>query len=180
MPFLSAAVPISLKSACYTPLNKEFDIFGFHSHHSTETALVNVVNDLLLSGDSGNLSIPLLLNLSSAFDTVCHKILLSRLSEMGVSGAAFSWFSSCLTEGHYYIAMHNYKFPTALLRQGFPQGSVLSPLLYYIMPLGHITCRYGFNYHCYAEDIQINIYHKTTSPSMCLKDTAKFHFKFQV
>ncbi len=70
------------------------DIFqsGFRSQHSTESALVKVVSDLLFSSDSGSLSILLLLDLRSDFDTVCHKILLSRLAEFGISGSALSWF----------------------------------------------------------------------------------------
>lgn len=62
---------------------------GVHSLQSTETAVVKVVNDLLLSGDSGSLSILLLLDLSSAFDIVCHDLLISRLSDVVISGAAY-------------------------------------------------------------------------------------------
>ncbi len=143
------------------------------THHSTETALVKVVNDPLLTGDSGNLSILLLLDLSSAFDTVCHRLLLSRLSEMGVSGAALSWFSSYLTDRQYYITMHNYKSPTTLLSQGAPQGSVLGPLLFItcIMPPGHypsslislslfMLMRFRFYTACRPDSI-----HQTTSLS---------------
>ncbi len=74
-----------------------------------------------------------------------------------VSGAALSWFSSFLTDRQYYIIMRNYKSPTALLRQGVPQGSGVVPLLFiiYIMLLGHIMRCYGFHYHCYADNIQI-------------------------
>ncbi len=164
----------------FLPLNEQFDIFqsGFRSHHCNETASVKAVNDLLLSGDSGNLSILLLLDLSSAFDTVCHKLLLSCISEIDVSGAALSWLSSYLTDRQYYIAMHTKKSPTALHRQGVPQGSVLGPLLFiiYIMPLGHIIRHYGFHYHCYADDIQKytacrpDSIHQTTSLSMCVNE----------
>ncbi len=66
---------------------------GFRPLHSTETALVKVLNYLLLASDSGALSTLLLLDLSSAFDTVCHDIFLSRLSAIGITGTALEWFS---------------------------------------------------------------------------------------
>ncbi len=134
------------------------DIFqsGFRSQHSTESALVKVVSDLLFSGDSGSLSILLLLDLRSDFDTVCHKILLSRLAEFGISGSALSWFSSNFTDRQYYISLHNSKSPTVSLKQGVPQGSVLRLLRFilYIQPLGQIMHHHGFNHHCSADDIQ--------------------------
>ncbi len=82
-------------------------------------------NCFSISGVSGNLSIVLLLDLNSAFDTVSHNL----YSEIGISGAALAWFSSYLTDRQYYITMHNYKSPTAPLKQGVPQGSVEGPLL---------------------------------------------------
>ena len=63
--------------------------------HSTETALVKVVNDLLLPMDEGKLSVLVLLDLSAAFDTVDHGVLIHRLQHVfGIHGTVLSWFNS--------------------------------------------------------------------------------------
>ena len=68
---------------------------AYRSFHSTETALLKVMNDFLLAVDVGDAAILALLDQSAAFDTVDHKILLDRLSaRFGISGIAHSWFSS--------------------------------------------------------------------------------------
>lgn len=98
--------------------NNRFDVFqsGFRLLHSTETALEIVVNDLLLSSDSGSLSILLLPDLSSAFDTVYHDVLLSHLSDVGVTVADLSWLTSYLIYRQFYISMQDYKLPTVSLK----------------------------------------------------------------
>ncbi|PVD30942.1 hypothetical protein C0Q70_10217 [Pomacea canaliculata] len=66
---------------------------------STETALLRVTNDILCSVNSGNLVLLVLLDLSSAFDTINHRLLLQRLSsEAGIQGAALQWIASYLAE----------------------------------------------------------------------------------
>ena len=70
---------------------------GFLTHHSTETTLLHVVNDLLRSADSGSLSILLLLG-SAAFDTVNYDVLFSRLFSNGIPDTALQWFRSYLTD----------------------------------------------------------------------------------
>ena len=74
-----------------------FDDFqsGFRANHSTETALVKVVNDIRLNTDAGKASVLVLLDLSAAFDTVDHYILLKRLENwVGFSGAVLKWLAS--------------------------------------------------------------------------------------
>jgi len=71
---------------------------AYRTHHSTETALLKVLNDLLLAVDEGDDAILALLDQSAAFDTIDHQILLHRLSALfGVSGVALSWFKSYLS-----------------------------------------------------------------------------------
>ena len=80
--------------------NSLFEDFqsGFRVYHSTETALVNFTNDLLTIIDKGLVSVLVLLDLSAAFDTIDHQILLKRLEHfIVIKGIALSWFKSFLS-----------------------------------------------------------------------------------
>ncbi|CAB4034340.1 Hypothetical predicted protein [Paramuricea clavata] len=71
---------------------------AYRRYHSTETALLKVLNDILLSMNSQRVTLLVLLDLSSAFDTIDHGILLERLrSKFGIRGTVLSWFSSYLS-----------------------------------------------------------------------------------
>ncbi len=80
------------------PSCKRNDIYeefqsGFRPHHSTETALVKITNDLLLASDQGYILLLVLLDLSAAFDTIDHDILIDRLQNYtGIHGKALIWF----------------------------------------------------------------------------------------
>lgn len=80
--------------------NHIFDKYqsGFRQKHSTETALLRVTNDILMQSDCGDIAILVLLDLSAAFDTVDHAILIDRLEKwVGITGIALNWFSSYLS-----------------------------------------------------------------------------------
>ena len=126
--------------------------------HSTETALVRVNNDILVALDNHQSVILLLLDLSAAFDTVDHNILLDRLaSRFGVSGSALSWFRSYLSNRHQFVNIKGERSSCRPLSCGVPQGSVLGPILYllYTSPLGDIVRRYDMGFHFYADDSQL-------------------------
>ena len=98
LPFFSKPLETVVAARLHSHIsyNSLYETFqsGFRSGHSTETALVRVTNDLLMSADSGSPSILILLDLTAAFDTIDHHILLYRLYTLGICGAALDWFSS--------------------------------------------------------------------------------------
>ena len=80
---------------------------GFRPYHSTETALIRVTNDLLLSSDRGCVSLLVLLDLSAAFDTIDHNVLLNRLEHyVGIRGNALAWFKSYLSDHYQFVAVN--------------------------------------------------------------------------
>jgi len=106
---------------------------GFKKHHSTETALLKVFNDIFLATDQGNVTVLLLLDLTAAFDTVDHNILISRLETcVGISGNALNWFKSYLLNRSFSVRMGECTSASTPLSCGLPQGSVLAPLLSFL------------------------------------------------
>ena len=77
---------------------------GFRQGHSTETAVLRVLSDILQAVDRGDVAALVLLDLSAAFDTVDHEVLLQRLSEIvGVTDVAHMWFRSYLPGQTQYV-----------------------------------------------------------------------------
>ena len=83
---------------------------AFKPGQSTETALLEIVNDLLLSHDNGNISIVTFFDLSAAFDTIDHNILLRCIEHaFGIHSTALQWFSSYLSNRTQTVSINNLK-----------------------------------------------------------------------
>jgi hypothetical protein len=130
---------------------------AFRKHHSCETALLFVQNIALGAMDSGNVTLLVLLDLSSAFDTVNHTTLLTKLSSIGVCGNALTWFRQYLYNRWQSVKIGNSQSDSRPIMTGVPQGSVLGPTLFsiYLTGIGEVIRKHGIEFVIFADDIQL-------------------------
>ena len=134
---------------------------AYRKFHSTETARLKIHNNILSSMDDGRVTALTLLDLSAAFDTIDHTILLRRLDDwFGVTGKALDWFRSYLTGRCQRIKLGDCLSSKADLPFGVPQGSVLGPLLFtlYTTPISSMISGLAIPHHLYADDSQLYVF----------------------
>ncbi len=119
--------------------------------------LLSVTEALRIAKADSKSSVLTLLDLSAAFDTVNHPILLTTLSSLGITGIPLRWFESYLNGRSFKVAWGGEVSTEHQLVTGVPKGLVLGPLLFstYTTSLGPIIQAHGFSYHCYADDTQL-------------------------
>ena len=134
---------------------------AYRQGHSTETALLKIFSDILDAADSAQVTLLGLLDLSAAFDTVDHDILLTRLQKSyGVDGTTLAWISSFIQGRQQSVTFNGHQFARIQLKYGVPQGSVLGPLLFilYTSDVISIAASLGVGAHSYADDSQLYLH----------------------
>ena len=105
---------------------------GFRSLHSTLTALLEATGTWSVNIDNGLLNGFVFIDLTKVFDTIDHKIILRKMSNLGVSQAAIKWFSSYLSGRTQRCSVNGKLSTVRTLRCGVLQDSILGPLLFLI------------------------------------------------
>ena len=128
---------------------------GFRPLHSTATSLIDITNTILHNIDKGKLAGLAFLDLSKAFDTLDHDLLLTKLAGLGLSKSSVNWFNAYLTNRTQSVIINGIHCNAEPILYGVPQGSILGPLLFimYINDLPTVTkyCKV----HLYADDTRL-------------------------
>ena len=131
---------------------------AFGKHHSTETLLIKLFNDIGSTLDAGRNALLTLLDLSSAFDTLDHEILFESLhSRFGLTGNVLSWIKSYLFHRSEAVSINGILSNLQPVKTGVPQGSILGPILFnlYISPIEDIVHAHALSTLLYADDVQL-------------------------
>lgn len=153
--FLARLIPHISSSSNFNPHQS-----AYRQYHSTETALLHLVDSICHAADSGCATLLLGLDLSAAFDTIDHSTLLNRLhTSFGISGPTLNWVSSYLSNRSFMVRSQSSTSASLPIPCGVPQGSVLGPILFslYTSPISSIANSHGVSQQQYADDTQLFI-----------------------
>ena len=156
LPIISKVLEKVVQKQLSAYLSENKNIFcsqhGFRQNHSTETATLEFVDKILQHLENNETPISIFLDLTKAFDTLNHDILLYKLSFYGINNTALNWFSSYLSNRYQFVEFKNCHSSKLKIQTGVPQGSVLGPLLFSIYINDINIASTAFDFILYADD----------------------------
>ena len=129
--------------------------FDFRKNHSTEHVLIEITGQIKSSMDNNQITCGIFIDLSKAFDTVNHHILLDKLENLGIRGKALELFKSYLSDRKQYVNIDNCKSKTQSITCGVPQGSVLGPLFFLLFINDLPNCCPSGKVRIFADDTNV-------------------------
>ena len=140
-------------------LNKNFVLaqnqYAFLAKHYTFMALMRMVDDISNEINNTNFSIGIFIDLSKAFDTINHKLVIKKLHHYGVTGIALDWFISYLSNRSQFVKIQDSSSDLLNITCGVPQGSILGPLLFILYMNDIINASTLATFILFADDTNI-------------------------
>ncbi len=135
--------------------------YGFRANYSTHLALIDLIDKISSSLDKSLHTIGLFLDLSKAFNTIDHNILISKLNKYRIRGIALDWFKNYLSDRKQYVVWQETKSSFAPIRCGVPQGSILGPILFLIYINDICNSSKTLSFILFADDT--NVFHSSNN-----------------
>ena len=129
--------------------------YYFRKKSSTHLALLSFVDKVIQAIEKGEYAVGVFLDLSKAFDTVDHDILLDKFDHYGIRGCALSWFKSYMSCRTQYITYDGSESNRQMIKCGVPQGSILVPLLFLIYTQWPLYCLQNTKPVLFADDTNL-------------------------
>ena len=128
---------------------------AYKKYHSTTTCLFEIIETARKHIDDGNLVAIASLDLSKAFDSLAHNLILRKLNEMGLNESATTWIHSYLSNRKQTVKLGNVESEENIVESGVPQGSILGPLLFITCTNDIVEKMEEYDICMYADDMQI-------------------------
>ena len=157
----------------------------FRKNHSTYMAIIELIDKINTAVEKRETTLALYLDLSKAFDTIDHNILLYKLEHYGFRGIVLDWFKSYLSNRTQYVYYNNCKSEKLDIICGVPQGSILGPLLFILYINDIVNTSNMLQFILFADDTTIlfsdkDISNKVDLINMELKEVTNWFKNKQV